>query len=286
MRLVFTMTAGRTGSAFLAELLRRHLPGALVYHEHLYWRAFGRRTPDVSHLVRFNNEGFTEYVRDFWRGKLDEILASRADTYVETSHVLMKAGLVEALQELPQEHDIHLVSQHRDLAPTIVSYGQRFDFINLGNRYLWYLDPSYRCNLVNPSPLVEHGVAGIRLWYLLEMEARSAWYRARVADRPNFTVHRTRLETVTTPEGATALVRAITGDERPVTVPPKVNASPAGVSTPMGVRQRIEQLVERVSGFDPEALVRPLVAAGSDPFSARVGLPALQTLEGDPVGAA
>lgn len=274
MKLVFTLSAGRTGTGFLAELFRRNLPGAEVHHEHLQWQAFGERTPDVSHLVRFNNEGFTQYVGAFWDRKLRGILSSGADCYVETSHVLMKAGLVEALLSLPETHEIHLISQSRNFVPTLASYAQRFDFINLGNRYLWYLDPSYRCNLVNPAPLLDHGVVGIRLWYLLEIEARAAWYRARLADRPNITVHRTTLETVTTPDGATALLSAVTGQDARASVPTKINATPAGTTLPIGAQQRLEQLVRQVQSLDPDALVRPLVAAGSDPFAPRPrGLP-------------
>lgn len=284
MKLVFTLSAGRTGTGFLAELFRRNLPEATVLHEQLGWRAFGEQTPDVSHLVRFNNEGFSRYVAAFWDRKLAAILASGSDTYVETSHVLMKAGLVEALLRLPEEHDIHLISQSRAFLPTLLSYGQRFDFINLGNRYLWYLDPSYRCNLVNPAPLVEHGVMGIRLWYLLEIEARAAWYRGRVADRSNIHVHRTELETVTTPAGSQVLVRAVAGDERTVLVPQKVNATPPGVNVAPGVQQRLQGLVDRVDAFDADALVAPLVSAGTDPFAPKVPVPTPNLSDPVPTG--
>jgi hypothetical protein len=40
MKLVFTLTAGRTGAAFLAELLARSFPFAEVHHERLGWVAF------------------------------------------------------------------------------------------------------------------------------------------------------------------------------------------------------------------------------------------------------
>ena len=268
MKFVFTMTAGRTGSGFLAELFRRNVPDAAVVHEHLDWRAFGTRTPDVSHLVRFNNEGFSDHVRQFWARKLSGIVATGVSAYVETSHVLMKAGLIEGLLELEGDHEIHLVAQRRERVPTLVSYHRRFDFVNLGNRYLWYLDPSYRCNLVNPAPFLDYGVHGIRLWYLLEMEARTAWYTGRLADVPNVTVHTTNLAHVTQPDGARGLVRAVMGDERVVSVPSKVNANPTS-PLPGGLEGQLEAMVSRISSFDAGALVAPLLAAGTDPFLVR-----------------
>ena len=265
MKLVFTMTAGRTGTAYLAELFRRNDPDALVAHEFLDWRAFGTRTPEVSHLTRFNNVGFDDYVQAFWATKLGEILETGADCYVETSHVLMKAGLVEALTRLEGDHEIHLIAQQRDRVATMLSYRQRNDFMNIGNRYLWYLDPKYALNLVQHRPFLEAGPPGIRLWYLLEIEARTAFYTGRLAGDSRFTVHATQLEEVTTEAGAASLLGRVMGHEGPIDLPPKVNAG--GSDHDPEARLQVAELANRVSTFDAAALVGPLVQIGRDPFA-------------------
>lgn len=269
MRLIFTLTAGRTGTGFLAELLRANLPGATVHHERLDWRAFGRDTPDLSHLLQFNNAGFTDHVRSFWQQKLARILALDTPCYAETSHVLMKAGLVEALSLLPTGHDVHLIEQRRDRVRTLASYHRRFDLVNLGNRYLWYLDPGHQRRLVHPEPFLPLGLHGIRLWYLLEIEVRAAWYRMRLQATPHacpITIHQTRLEQVVTRPGAAALLSAL-GERGPVTLPPPINASQGGIPVTEALEAHLRQLVERLGGFDPDVAAASMLSGGQDPFA-------------------
>src|SRR6266849_1968222 len=94
---VFTMTTGRSGTAYLAGLLAANLPDVESHHELLGWDQFGVNTPDLSHMTLFNSQGNIETVRSFWRQKLARIAAAPSRFYVETSHLLMKAGLVENL---------------------------------------------------------------------------------------------------------------------------------------------------------------------------------------------
>ena len=68
-RFVFTLTPGRTGTAYLAQLLRANLPHAEVHHEILGYDAFGVDSPDLSHLMQFNSRGNTPHVQAFWRRK-------------------------------------------------------------------------------------------------------------------------------------------------------------------------------------------------------------------------
>src|ERR1700745_4297658 len=90
---VFTMTTGRSGTRYLADLLAQNLPDAECRHEFSGWGHFGVDTPDLSHMTLFNSEGNVEKVQAFWRAKLRRIAATPKPFYVETSHVLMKAGL-------------------------------------------------------------------------------------------------------------------------------------------------------------------------------------------------
>src|ERR1700674_19694 len=97
---IFTMTTGRSGTQYLAELLGHNLPDAECHHEFLQWDSFGVDTPDVSHMCLFNSKGNIEKVVAFWDQKLKRIAATPHRFYVETSHMLMKAGLVENLSSL------------------------------------------------------------------------------------------------------------------------------------------------------------------------------------------
>src|SRR5271165_1188039 len=92
MKLIFTLTAGRTGTAYLAELLRTNVPQAETHHEILTYTSFGVDTPDISHFHAFNNYGNTPEVQAFWQHKFEKILGCGKSCYAETSHMLMKAG--------------------------------------------------------------------------------------------------------------------------------------------------------------------------------------------------
>ncbi|HKY93691.1 MAG TPA: hypothetical protein VJL84_00240, partial [Kiloniellales bacterium] len=134
---VFTMTAGRTGTAYLAELLRQNVGSAEVHHEILGWDRFGVDTPDVSHMTLYNSVGNHPKVQAFWQDKLGRIAKTMAPVYVETSHLLLKAGLVENLGPLLAAGTVHLVALERDLLPTVISYRNRFDFLNKGMWWMW-----------------------------------------------------------------------------------------------------------------------------------------------------
>src|SRR5689334_3546706 len=119
MKLIFTLTPGRTGTAYLSELLKWNLSDAEVHHEIQTYTSFGECTPDISQLHAFNVFGNTPAVQQFWRRKFDKILASGKPVYAETSHLLMKAGLVENMAELAKDHDVHFVILKRDTMKTI-----------------------------------------------------------------------------------------------------------------------------------------------------------------------
>lgn len=203
---IFTLSAGRTGTAFLADLLHANAPAAEVHHEILGFESFGRDTPDISHLHAYNCHGMNEHVRNFWHAKCARITASSAPVYVETSHILMKAGLVEACAEgLLGDAEIHFVALSRGLLPQLISYHQRHDFVNVGNQWLWYLDPNYPRNLLSARAFEGMGVFGVRLWYAYEILLRARFLAKKFAASPNLHFHFTELETIAKQDGAASL---------------------------------------------------------------------------------
>src|SRR6266496_972386 len=166
---VFTMTTGRSGTLYLAQVLQQNLPDAECYHEIVGWDRFGVDTPDVSHMTLFNAQGNVEKVQAFWRAKLARTAATPKRFYVETSHLLMKAGLIDNIAPLTAKGTVHLIALERDIFSTILSFRRRLDFVNKGNWWMWYLDPDYPRNLVPSRELADVGINGLCLWYILEI---------------------------------------------------------------------------------------------------------------------
>ena len=246
---VFTLTAGRTGTRWLAEMLGASLPDCTAHHEILGYDRFGLDAPDLSTLTLFNSRGSCPEVHGFWERKFARVRQCPTPWYVETSHQLMKAGLVEHLDLLDGGH-VHLVLLTRDMVQTVLSYTQRGDFNNVGNQWLWYLDPDYPQNILDAAPFKQHGVLGIRAWYWLEITARQGYYAEMLGERPDVTLHRCDLATVRTAEGARALLTALGADPDGVQLPPPSNATPD--SRRLGERER--ELVSRLcSAFRGDA---------------------------------
>ena len=113
MKLIFCLSAGRTGTAYLAELLRANLPHpSIAMHEVM---PFGVHTPEVSHNMEFNNKGNTKLIKDFWERKFNIILSQPIEYYAESCHMLMKAGLVEnAAEFIPEYNEVKFIILKRD----------------------------------------------------------------------------------------------------------------------------------------------------------------------------
>jgi hypothetical protein len=208
-KFVFTMTTGRSGTKYLATLLRQNLPDAECHHEILGWDRFGVDTPDLSHMTLFNSLGNVEQVQAFWRSKLGRVAATQHSFYAETSHLLMKGGLVENLAPLTARGTVHLIALERDPYATIVSFRNRFDFLDKANSWVWYLDPDYPLNLVRSRELVAEGVNGLCLWYILEIRARAARYEAMLSGQPGIVFHRFNLDELRYAQGAARLLHEI-----------------------------------------------------------------------------
>jgi hypothetical protein len=242
---VFTMTTGRSGTLYLAQLLLQNLPDAECYHEIVGWDRFGVDTPDVSHMTLFNSQGNVEKVQAFWRSKLTRVAATPRQFYVETSHLLMKAGLIENLAPLTAKGTVHLIALARDTYATIMSFRKRLDFVNKGNWWLWYLDPDYPMNLVSSPALIDAGINGLCLWYILEIRARAAYYERLMAGRSNVVFHRFNLEELRAAEGVSRLLKALGVPREPgqVIVPAARNAGPTWGKIDAAEETRIRDLI-------------------------------------------
>ena len=93
MEKYFTITAGRTGYAWLTSFLTANL-GIAAVHEPLGIDDFGIQMPDIRTMGSFNNFGNNDFVKAFWERKFSHLPDT---TYAETNHTLCKCGLVENL---------------------------------------------------------------------------------------------------------------------------------------------------------------------------------------------
>jgi hypothetical protein len=223
---VFTLTSGRSGTGFLAALLKSNLTRCQVHHEQIRFEDWGKHTPELSQLTTFNNIGNSPMVRAFWEQKFAHIQAQDVTYYAETAHVLAKAGLIENLDLLESTGTVHLIDLRRDIADTAISFVNRDDFIDKGNMWLWYLEPDYRKVIISPAPLQRFGQLGNALWYLCEMRARAEYYRLLLAARTGIVIHSCKLEDITSRDGASSLLNEIGMDIAPqdVILPGMVNA--------------------------------------------------------------
>lgn len=211
---IFTISAGRTGTAFLAELLARNLDLKAAHHERLHTEDIGRHTPDIGTMRRFNDFGFDREVQTFWFKKIGHIMAVNG-SYVETNHQLAKGGLIEGLNAFgafsPILRKTRMIVLHRDWGQTLLSYRRRMDFSNKALWWWWFLDPEYKRNLVDSAAYKGCGLPDwIPLWYLAEMRARTRKYKT---DYPNLNFHDVWLEDIVTEEGARGLLSYLIGTE-------------------------------------------------------------------------
>ena len=259
-KFIFTMTTGRSGTKYLATLLRQNLPDAECHHEILGWDRFGVDTPDLSHMTLFNSLGNVEKVQAFWRSKLGRIAATQRSFYAETSHLLMKGGLIENLSPLTAHGTVHLIALERDPYATIVSFRNRFDFLDKANGWLWYLDPDYPLNLVQARELVAEGVNGLCLWYILEIRARAARYEAKLSGQPGIVFHRFNIDELRYAQGAARLLDELGVPIEPakVRVPGPENTGRLLVAIDPAEQGRIRRLIAAAASRDT---VREMVGA-------------------------
>lgn len=252
--LVFTFTPGRTGTAYLAELLRHNLANANVYHERIGYRDMGVHSPDASHLMRFNSEGNTDYVQGFWRRKAELIHAEPARYYAESSHFNGRAGLIENIELFSSTTPVRLVSLFRDRLDLVWSLYNRFDFFNLGFTWLFALDPGYPNVIVPSKAYLDHGMAGAALWYVDEMQARNAYYKLLIKEIPNVSIFSTTTLDISKKVGAKDLLEFVTDQKiaGAVNLPSRQNQTKSWHFSETE-RQNISALLEKMK-CDPDAM--------------------------------
>ena len=250
---IFTISAGRTGTAWLAEFLTRNQSTPCI-HEPLEIEDFGVAMPDIRLMRSFNTYGNNPEVQEFWRRKLEMISAN--DVYSETNHTLGKCGLIENLAESDLTGDATIIILRRDLVKQAVSYLVRNDFGNITIAWQWYLHPSYRKKIINPEPFLSKGQIGMALWYCYEMEARQAYYKRLYADKMRMV--EVKLDDIVKPDGAQQFWSQL-GGEGQCELPERKNENRA--EAPDALKAKIAQIVTS-SNFDGDKLAKDAIAAG------------------------
>lgn len=250
-QIYFSLTAGRSGSGWLAKFLSANLDVNAI-HEPIAIEDFGTRMPEVRQLRSFNTYGSNEEIQAFWQHKLDAL--PQDINYAETNHTLGKCGLIEALAHHPRNSDATVIVLRRDLARQCASYVNRHDFILISTLWQWFLAPDYPNRIVNAEPFLKMGQLGAAIWYALEMECRQTYYERCYGDRIRFV--NAQLEDVTQPAGAKQLLTDLGVDRTPI-LPPKTNAN--SVASSDELVEKIDTVI-RTSQFDPESLVSQYIA--------------------------
>lgn len=259
--LIFTITTGRSGTAYLADFLAQNITGVRAYHERTAPETFGVDTPDASDLIHFNNFGVTKKVRAFWERKLQRVIAEPCSVYAETAHHLVKAGLIENLDLLPPNVSVKLIDLQRDIHNTAWSLFNRREFENFGWTWLWWLDPRWPNRIVPSKQLLSYGAAGCSLWYVLEIRARAAYYNQLVRGMPRCEIIQTSAKDLSDPVAAQKVLSSLldTSVDR-VNIPERKNAT-GKWRLSSKEKQGFAQFLPRVKA-DPAAMGEAFYAAG------------------------
>jgi hypothetical protein len=246
-RFVYAICTGRCGTVFVSELFRLNFPQATVHHERLGPLQIGVHSPDMSHFTVFNTLGNTPKVRDFWRDKLGQDDRANGGLFVETSHLLAKAGLVENVDLVCERGaDVRFVFLKRNLFDTVWSFYNRFDFYNTGFTWMFALDPNYRNKIVDPTPLRRYGMLGSAIWYVLEVWTRGEYYKLLLQDHPAAGIQEAWIEDLGEPANAGAFLHAVTGEH------------PASVRMPERRNERTESFFDSAAEAKARAVVEKL----------------------------
>jgi hypothetical protein len=162
-QLILTVTAGRTGTAYLHNLFRL-FPGIDSVHED---------EPSYVHVMRRVQTQPAEAITFLTRFKFPVIAACKSRTYAETSHLFCK-GFLEPMISLGIYPDLMLLRRNpRSIALSLLERNTIPGRTSTGTDYL--LCPSDPNTL--PLPLWE-GLTDYQLcfWYALEVERRQQRY--------------------------------------------------------------------------------------------------------------
>ena len=265
---IFTISPGHTGTLYLAGLLQINLPDANIHHEILGFDKFGVDTPDLSHSTLFNSQGNVLKVRSFWNQKFSRIVNTACSYYGETSHLLAKAGLMENISSLYPHGTIHIFCLKREMYKILLSFKNRFEFINRGNMWLWYLDPLYPRKIVTYEPFKEIGVDGMRLWYICEMLTRAEYYKLLYRNSPYIKFHDIDIKDMSDRGHVSRLLSALAVDTEPdkVIIPERKNVTPTDFIAPQETSEEEIELIKQfiaIMRFDPVQLAKHFFNRGN-----------------------
>jgi hypothetical protein len=249
----FTITAGRTGTAWLRYFLANNLKVPAV-HEPLGIDDFGLRMPDIKLMRTFNTRGNDFNVKKFYKRKFDEIALKPA--YAETNHTLAKSGLVENILHHEIAPNSCLIILRRNLIQQCVSYINRRDFSNITLIWQWYLHHEYSNNIVLYEKMSQFGALGIIIWYVFEMEARQRYYERLYRNRLNFVS--VILEVISKEEGANEFLGQL-GWSEPAVLPAPSNKN--NFPPDEELFYRVQDVIGRLN-FDVDSLVDAYIASG------------------------
>ena len=194
-RLIFTITTGRSGTAYLAHVLS-FLPGVVSYHEP------EPKFSDIMFKAQFNKK----FAYDFWISKkLPKIAEEREDIYIETSHLFCK-GFIEPLLGLGIIPDLIVLRRPpREVAISLYKINAIPGRTTDGLRFL--LSPEAPNILPLPYWQILHDYQ-LCFWYCLEIESRVEKYIPSLKAK-GVRVAETSLKYITTPKGIKDLIGAL-----------------------------------------------------------------------------
>ncbi len=250
----FAITAGRTGTAWLADFLSLNI-GIKCIHEPSGILDFGVNMPDIKTMRAFNEWGNCELVKDFWKRKIQNVMQS--DEYAETNHTLAKCGLVENIAPSELADETVIIILRRDKVKQCVSYLVRGDFANTTIAWQWYLHPGYKRKIVDFSTFMNLGAVGPALWYVFEMDARQTYYKTLYGKKLKFV--EVDLEQITTKSGAGKFLKML-GINKEAVLPPPKNLNKAKPDEKLV--EHVENLLSSIN-FDSQKVVDAFLASGA-----------------------
>jgi len=250
----FTITAGRTGTAWLADFIKNNLQITSI-HEQLGIDDFGVQMPDIKTMRMFNDRGLNDFVIEFWKRKFNQL--EKFENYDESNHTLAKCGLLEFAANYQEHNKFTFFCLRRNHVKQCISYINRGDFQNITISWQWYLHYGYNRKIVDPAPLLKLSGLGAIIWYIFEIEARQEYYKILYGDRFKF-IDLT-LERITQPDGAKLLLEAIGSTNEPM-LGKKRNQNV--VQPNHDLERKVEDIFRAIS-FDPKQLASDFVSKGN-----------------------
>ena len=194
-RLIFTITTGRSGTGYLAEVLQ-NIPDVQSYHE---------PEPKFSNVMRSVQEDKTVAVKFWINKKLPQIANEEAPIYIETSHLFCK-GFIEPLLDMNIIPDLIILRRpERDVAKSMLRLGTIPGRTEKGLKY--YLSPEDPGVLPLPNWQILHDYQ-LCYWYCLEIKRRSKYYED-ILQKNNANITKTTLNEILTLRGFNRLLKEL-----------------------------------------------------------------------------